>query len=105
MAMGGGQCVSVGKSKVGFFMKGSPTLPTLLKDYTPSTPIQSSPPAAFCFDAAGRACGEGSLEKQNGTDILHCPPPPLTSAPNQAWAFDFGGGITLPLFAETGFVQ
>lgn len=105
MAMGGGQCVSVGKSKVGFFMKGSPTLPTLLKDYTPSTPIQSSPPAAFCFDAAGRACGEGSLEKQNGTDILHCPPPPLTSAPNQAWAFDFGGGITLTLFAETGFVQ
>ena len=55
MAMGGGQCVSVGRNKVGFFMKGSPTLPTLLKDSTPYGPRQGSPPAAGGVGGGGRA--------------------------------------------------
>ena len=58
MAMGGGQCVTIDTNKVSFFMKGKSALPTLLKDYTPSASIQSTPPATFCFDAAGSVCGE-----------------------------------------------
>ena len=61
MAMGGGQCVTIDTNKVSFFMKGKSALPTLLKDYTPSASIQSTPPATFCFDAAGSVCGEDSL--------------------------------------------
>ena len=49
MAMGGGQCVTIDTNKVSFFMKGKSALPTLLKDYTPSASIQSTPPATFCF--------------------------------------------------------
>ena len=74
-------------------------LPTLLKDYTPSASIQSTPPATFCFDAAGSVCGEDSLGNPNDTGILYC----TASASDQT--FSFGGGITLTLFAETGFVQ
>ena len=92
MAMGGGQCVTIDKSKVSFFMKGKSALPTLLKDYTPSASIQSIPLATFCFD-------EDSLGNPNDTGILYC----TASASDQI--FSFGGGITLTLFAETGFVQ
>ena len=96
MAMGGGQCVTIDTNKVSFFMKGKSALPTLLKDYTPSASIQSTPPATFCFDAAGSVCGEDSLGNPND---LYC----TASASDQT--FSFGGGITLTLFAETGFVQ
>ena len=89
MAMGGGQCVTIDTNKVSFFMK----------DYTPSASIQSTPPATFCFDAAGSVCGEDSLGNPNDTGILYC----TASASDQT--FSFGGGITLTLFAETGFVQ
>ena len=99
MAMGGGQCVTIDTNKVSFFMKGKSALPTLLKDYTPSASIQSTPPATFCFDAAGSVCGEDSLGNPNDTGILYC----TASASDQT--FSFGGGITLTLFAETGFVQ
>ena len=99
MAMGGGQCVTIDKSKVSFFMKGKSALPTLLKDYTPSASIQSIPLATFCFDAAGGVCGEDSLGNPNDTGILYC----TASASDQI--FSFGGGITLTLFAETGVVQ
>ncbi len=99
MAMGGGQCVTIDTNKVSFFMKGKSALPTLLKDYTPSASIQSTPPATFCFDAAGSVCGEDSLGKPNDTGILYC----TASASDQT--FSFGGGSTLTLFAETGFVQ
>ena len=61
--------------------------------------IQSPPPATFCFDAAGSVCGEDSLGNPNDTGILYC----TASASDQT--FSFGGGITLTLFAETGFVQ
>ena len=80
-------------------MKGKSALPTLLKDYTPSASIQSIPLATFCFDAAGGVCGEDSLGNPNDTGILYC----TASASDQI--FSFGGGITLTLFAETGFVQ
>lgn len=96
MAMGGGQCVTIDTNKVSFFMKGKSALPTLLKDYTPSASIQSTPPATFCFDAAGSVCGEDSLGNPNDTGILYC----TASASDQT--FSFGGGITLTLFAETG---
>ena len=99
MAMGGGQCVTIDTNTVSFFMKGKSALPTLLKDYTPSASIQSTPPATFCFDAAGSVCGEDSLGNPNDTGILYC----TASASDQT--FSFGGGITLTLFAETGFVQ
>ena len=54
-------------------MKGKSALPTLLKDYTPSASIQSTPPATFCFDAAGSVCGEDSLGNPNDTGhpLLH----------------------------------
>lgn len=71
MAMGGGQCVTIDTNKVSFFMKGKSALPTLLKDYTPSASIQSTPPATFCFDAAGSVCGEDSLGNPNDTGILY----------------------------------
>ena len=58
-----------------------------------------SPEHPFCFDAAGSVCGEDSLGKPNDTGILYC----TASASDQT--FSFGGGITLTLFAETGFVQ
>ena len=92
MAMGGGQCVTIDTNKVSFFMKGKSALPTLLKDYTPSASIQSTPPATFCFDAAGSVCGEDSLGNPNDTGILYC----TASASDQT--FSFGGGITLTLF-------
>ena len=87
MAMGGGQCVTIDTNKVSFFMKGKSALPTLLKDYTPSASIQSTPPATFCFDAAGSVCGEDSLGNPNDTGILYC----TASASDQT--FSFGGGI------------
>ena len=85
MAMGGGQCVTIDTNKVSFFMKGKSALPTLLKDYTPSASIQSTPPATFCFDAAGSVCGEDSLGNPNDTGILYC----TASASDQT--FSFGG--------------
>ncbi|MFR0873670.1 MAG: prepilin-type N-terminal cleavage/methylation domain-containing protein [Bilophila wadsworthia] len=57
------------------------------------------PPATFCFHAAGSVCGEDSFGNPNDTGILYC----TASASDQT--FSFGGGITLTLFAETGFVQ
>ena len=57
------------------------------------------PLATFCFDAAGGVCGRGQPRNPNDTGILYC----TASASDQT--FSFGGGITLTLFAETGFVQ
>lgn len=98
MAMGGGQCADVGKGGVSFSATGGAALPTVLADYVFSTQLQSGA-AQFCFDAAGSVCDKGQLQEPNDTGILYC------NKPTTNKEFGFGGGITLTLFAETGFVQ
>ncbi len=98
MAIGGGQCVNVKTSGVDFSTAKSSTLPTQLKNYMFSATLQSGA-TEFCFDAVGSACAKDRLEERSGTDILYC----SSTAQNQE--FNFGGGSTITLFAETGFVQ
>ena len=98
MAMGGGQCVNVTGSGVGFPLSegAASNLPIRPADYRFS-PGVSAGPASFCFDAAGGFCDRP--ENRNNTGILYCN---TYGAPQK---ITFNGKISLIVNAETGFVQ
>lgn len=98
MAMGGGQCVEVGKDGVRFSLASgvSSNLPSLLENTDFASGVSASP-VSFCFDAAGGACAAPT--PRDDTGILYC------ETYGSPYAITFNNKATLTVNAETGFVQ